>query len=163
MRVPCMLRTQAARCSQQSALQTSSHVLRDLQASMRAPCVGCRPRDTPRWCAAHACAGRTLADGLDLPNASRTNKTFRSGLARGARRQASAELLRAWMAWAGGVLCYELLAAPSPSFFPSRVPPGWELVSLLHLLQEPVPLGAKSGRWVLDTCCLGKPNRAEAG
>lgn len=48
---------------------------------------------------------RTLADGLDLPNASRTNKTFRSGLARGARRQASAEVLQAGMAWAPGVLC----------------------------------------------------------
>lgn len=30
-----------------------------------------------------------FADRLDLPNASRTNKTFTSGLVRGARRQAS--------------------------------------------------------------------------
>lgn len=42
-------------------------------------------------------ASHALAEGLDLPNASRTNKTFRSGIARGARRQASAEMLRLWI------------------------------------------------------------------
>lgn len=35
----------------------------------------------------HAC--HVFADRLDLPNASRTNKTFTSGLVRGARREAS--------------------------------------------------------------------------
>lgn len=120
-------------------LQTSLHVLRELQANMRSLCglqvMGAR--DTLQRCAggmARVHASHTLADGLDLPNASRTNKTFRSGLARGARRQASAELLRARTAWAGWVLCHGLPAAPSPSFLPSRVPPGWEPVSLLRPL-----------------------------
>lgn len=36
---------------------------------------------------AQAC--HVFADRLDLPNASRTNKTFTSGLVRGARREAS--------------------------------------------------------------------------
>lgn len=69
-------------------------------------------------------ARHALADGLDLPNASRTNKTFRSGIARGARRQASAEMLRLCIVWAGGVLCLGLSAAPSTPFLPSWVLPG---------------------------------------
>lgn len=67
-------------------------------------------------------ARRALADGLDLPNASRTNKTFRSGIARGARRQASAEVLRLRIVWAGGVLCLGLSAAPSTPFPPELGP-----------------------------------------
>lgn len=92
---------------------------------------------------AHVCTSRTLADGLDLPNASRTNKTFRSGLARGARRQASAELLQAWMAWAGRLLCCQLPAAPSPSFFHSRVPSGQVPMSFLHPLLQTSSSGGK--------------------
>lgn len=129
-------------------LQTSLRVLCELQASVRS-LRGLRvtgARDTLQRCAggvARVCTGHALADGLDLPNASRTNKTFRSGLARGARRQASAELLRAWMVWAGGVLCRGLSAAPSPSFLPSWVPPGWEPVSLLRPLLQTSSSGGK--------------------
>lgn len=88
-------------------------------------------------------ARRALADGLDLPNASRTNKTFRSGIARGARRQASAEMLRLWIVWAGGVLCRGLSAAPSTPFLPSWVRTGWETVSLLHTLLQTSSSGGK--------------------
>lgn len=88
-------------------------------------------------------ASHVLADGLDLPNASRTNKTFRSGIARGARRQASAEMLRLWIVWAGGVLCCGLSAAPSAPFLQSWVLPGWETVSLLHMLLQTSSSGGK--------------------
>lgn len=69
-----------------------------------APSVGCGRRATLQQSAVvpGGSASHELADGLDLPNASRTNKTFRSGLARGARRQASAEMLRLWVVWAVG-------------------------------------------------------------
>lgn len=106
-------------------------------------------------------ARRALADGLDLPNASRTNKTFRSGIARGARRQASAEMLRLCIVWAGGVLwalgCQLPLPHPSSqagSFQAGRLRPCCTRCS------KPAPPGIKSRKWMLDTCCLGKPNRA---
>lgn len=67
------------------------HVTHDSQVMAVTRCMstGCAPC-TGIAHVSQVCHRR--ADRLDLPNASRTNKTFTSGLARGARRQASAEV-----------------------------------------------------------------------